>query len=202
MVYNPVSRTQGCRIFMTPPFNIACLIGSLRPEGYTRKALAIALEPLRESGEAELDAILPETLTLAFPGQAEAALLNAQLAPRIAAADGIIIATPEYNGSYSSTLKAQIDALGHPSELKDKPVVLIGVASGRAGAIRALEHVRSVCGHLGALALPPGVSVPSVERAFTEDGTCVDEQVRLLLRQTGLQLLEQLRQARRGAPCV
>jgi len=187
---------------MTPPYRIACLIGSLRPEGYSRKALAIALEPLRECGEAVLDEILPETLTLAFPGQPEAALLNAQLSPRIIAADGIIIVTPEYNGSYSSTLKAQIDALGHPCELKDKPVVLIGVASGRAGAIRALEHLRSVCGHLGALALPPGISVPSVERAFTEDGDCLDEQARLLLRQTGLQLLDHLRQSRRGAPCV
>ncbi|MBI1317671.1 MAG: NADPH-dependent oxidoreductase [Candidatus Hydrogenedens sp.] len=178
---------------MSKPFHVAALIGSLRPDGYSRKALAVALDPLVASGEVTIDEILPETLDLAFPGQPEWERLQAQLVPRVAKADGVLIATPEYNGSYSSTLKVQIDGLGYPSALQDKPVAMIGVASGRAGAIRALEHVRSVCGHLGALLLPPGVSVPSVERIFSPDGECLDEQVERLLRQTGQRLLNHMR---------
>ncbi|NIT99995.1 MAG: NADPH-dependent oxidoreductase, partial [Nitrosopumilaceae archaeon] len=67
---------------------------------------------------------------------------------------GIILATPEYHGSFSSMMKLFIENLGFPSMLSTKPVALLGVAAGEIGAIKALEHLSSVCSYIGAIVLP------------------------------------------------
>jgi len=178
---------------MESDYRIAVLVGSLRADGLTRKALAVALGPLETAEDVTVDWLLPEELTLAHPFEPGWQELQEQIMPRVSSADGVLMGTPEYNGSYSSTLKVQIDGLGYPSALQDKPVAVVGVASGRAGAIRALEHLHSSLNQIGAWVLPPGVSVPSADRVFDADGTCVDEQVERLLLQTGEQLLARVR---------
>jgi NAD(P)H-dependent FMN reductase len=91
-----------------------------------------------------------------------------RLKQRIRVSSGVILTTPEYHGSYSSTLKWIIDHLGYPSVLSQKPVGLIGVASGELGAVKALEHLRGVCAHIGAFVMPKTVSIPKIER-FIDD---------------------------------
>ena len=69
-------------------------------------------------------------------------------------------------------MKLLIDNLGFPSALSGKPVALLGVAAGRIGAIKALEHLRSVASHVGAQVLPGPVSVASVGRSSMEKDGC------------------------------
>jgi len=89
----------------------------------------------------------------------------------------VILATPEYHGSYSSVIKLIIENMGFPSRLKGKPIALLGVANGRIGAIKALEHLRSVASHVGGLVLPAPVSIAGVGRLFNEEGQLTDESI-------------------------
>ena len=73
--------------------------------------------------------------------------------------------------------KLIIENLGFPSVLASKPVALVGVAAGQIGAIKALEHLRSVLSHVGAIVLPGPVSVAGVQNVFDEEGRCVDEAI-------------------------
>ena len=52
---------------------------------------------------------------------------------------GVVLATPEYHGSFSSVMKLMIENLGFPSVLAGKSVALLGVAGGSIGAIKSLE---------------------------------------------------------------
>jgi len=87
-----------------------------------------------------------------------------KLQQQVSDATGVIFATPEYHGSYSSVIKLVIEQLGFPSVLSGKPIALLGVAAGSIGAIKALEHLRSVCSHVGAIVLPGPVSVAAVHK--------------------------------------
>ena len=58
----------------------------------------------------------------------------------------------------------------------------VSVAAGQIGAIKSLEHLRSVCSHVGAVVLPGPVSVAGVQRLFAEDGTCLDDGVERRVR--------------------
>ena len=59
----------------------------------------------------------------------------------------IVFIIPEYNGSFPGVLKAFIDSLDHLS-MGGKKACLIGLSSGHAGALRALDHFTAVLHHL------------------------------------------------------
>ncbi len=104
----------------------------------------------------------------------------------LATANGIILTKTEYHGTFSSLMKLIIDNMGFPSAPKEKSVALLDDAAGRIGAIKSLEHLRSICGHVGALAMPRAISVVGVQAIFVENGNCLDggveKQVRGLAR--------------------
>src|SRR5262245_47027480 len=128
---------------------IVCIAGTNRPNNYTARALGIVVDALRQS---HVDPLVfdARALSLAFPGQPDPGD-GERLRTAIAAAPGVILATPEYHGSFCAMTKLIIENLGFPSVLAGKPVALVGVAAGRIGAIKALEHLKSVCAHIGAI---------------------------------------------------
>lgn len=93
----------------------------------------------------------------------------------IAAADGLIFATPEYNGSYSGVIKNAIDWASRGGALGKKCVVTMAGSPGALGATKAQEHLRQVCLHLGMYLLPrPTIAVPQLPQKI-EDGQLADE---------------------------
>jgi NAD(P)H-dependent FMN reductase len=134
----------------------------------------------------------PSTLSLPFPG-AGGSEDSKTLQQKVHQAAGVVLATPEYHGSFSSVMKLVIENLGFPSALSGKPVALLGVAAGSIGAIKSLEQLRGVCAHVGAIALPLPISVPNVQKAFDSDGTCTDPAVEKLVRRVGTGLLDYVR---------
>ena len=106
--------------------------------------LDVALNELNKYPEVKVELIDPREYNLALPGQ-EGPNDAEKLQNIVAQSTGVLLATPEYHGSFSSTMKLLIDNLGFPSVLDGKPVALLGVASGHIGAIKSLEHLRSVC---------------------------------------------------------
>lgn len=168
--------------------NIVSISGTSRPGNYTAKALAIVNDELegRKLSPIVFDAC---DLSLSFPGHPPTD--DAQrLRSAIENCSGVIIATPEYHGSFCAMTKLILENLGFPSTLSGKPVALVGVAAGRIGAIKSLEQLRVVCSHVGALVLPGAVSVAGVHAAFDGEGNCTDEGVEDALRGLAGSLLE------------
>ena len=69
------------------------------------------------------------------------------------------------------------------------------MAAGQIGAIKALESLRSVCSHIGAIVLPGPVSVADVQDAFDEDGRCLDAGAERRIRSLATHLLEYIHQS-------
>lgn len=173
---------------------IAVVIGSSRTDNYTEKVANLVVSDLEAHPDVVVDLIDPRELRLFAPGQ-DGENDAGQLKGRIEACTAAVLATPEYHGSFSAVIKLIIENLGFPSALKGKPVALLGVASGSIGAIKALEHLRSVCSHVGALVLPGPVSVARVTRLFDEDGNCTDPKTAARVRALGKSLLGYIKQS-------
>ena len=168
---------------------IVAVLGSVRPENMTAKVLAIVLDELKHYKDIEVEVIDPSELPL--NGNSEASKKAAARLQRVVAkATGVILSTPEYHGSYSSAIKLVIDNLGYPSVLSGKPVALLGVASGQVGAIKALEHLRSVCAHVGSIVLPKVVSIAGVHKLFDAQGRCTDAKAEKRIRSLAESLME------------
>lgn len=170
--------------------HIVTISGSARPGNYTAKALALVQQELRSHADVEFTAIDPAVLKLAIPGTAMDSSDRDWLRTTVASADGVVLATPEYHGTFSSLMKLVIENLGFPSALSGKPVALLGVASGRIGAIKSLEHLRSVGSHVGALVLPNSVSVALVRSVFDEQGRCLDAAMEQAIRGLAVGLVD------------
>lgn len=90
----------------------------------------------------------------------------------MAAADAVVIVSPEYNKGYPAVLKNAIDALG--AELRRKPVGIACHSVGAFGGSVVLQMLRPVLLNLGALPIPASMTVPKIEQAIEPDGTPLD----------------------------
>ncbi len=79
----------------------------------------------------------------------------------------LLFIVPEYNGSFPGVLKVLIDLL--PREVwKNKKAMLTGVASGRGGNLRGIDHLNSVLNYLGITVLPKNLYLSQVENLMNE----------------------------------
>lgn len=163
------------------PISIVAISGSVRPDSHTNKVLDLVIDELKHFKNIKVVVFDPNDMDIPLPGKGSSGEIKA-MNKAVSEATGVILATPEYHGSYSSVIKLMIEHLGYPSVLSGKPVALLGVASGAIGAIKALEHLRSVCSHIGAVVLPGVVSVANVHKIFDEDGRCTDPAVEKRIR--------------------
>jgi chromate reductase, NAD(P)H dehydrogenase (quinone) len=109
---------------------------------------------------------------------------NAMKLGRLTAAhDGLLIATPEYNGSLPPLLKNTIDWLSRIKRDGDRPLKpldgkaagLCSSSPGNFAGILALSHLRPVLIRLGTLVVSEQCSVGNAETAFNADGSLKDE---------------------------
>jgi chromate reductase, NAD(P)H dehydrogenase (quinone) len=161
---------------------IVIINGSVRLGNYTGKAVALVVEEFKKYPEFQVKVIQPGELHLPFPGQDPPSSTTKALQDKVKSATAVILATPEYHGSFSSMMKLVIENLGFPSVLSGKPVALMGVAAGSIGAIKSLEHLRGVCSHIGAVVLPLATSVANVQNVFDADGRVLDKAVEKQIR--------------------
>ena len=176
---------------------IIVITGSVRPGNFTSKAAAVVVDELAQDEHVSVEFVDAAQLDLPLPGSGGDGTDVERLRDKVAAAAGVVLVTPEYHGSYSSVMKLIIDNLGFPSVLGGKPIALVGVAAGAIGAIKALEHLRSVCSHIGAIVLPGPVSVAGVMNVFDEDGNCLDDRVEQRVRGVATALIDYIK----GAIC-
>jgi chromate reductase, NAD(P)H dehydrogenase (quinone) len=113
------------------------------------------------------------------------------LRQRIAGADAVLFATPEYNGTVPGQLKNAIDWASRPfgrSALWGKPVAVIGASTSEYGALWAQADLRKTLGISGARVLDAELPVGKAQERLSADGELDDDETRERL----VELLEQL----------
>src|SRR6185312_6515197 len=90
----------------------------------------------------------------------------------ILAADGLVIVTPEYNGSLPGILKYFIDMLPFPESFEQRPVCFVGVAAGIWGALRPVEQLQAIFGYRNAFLFPERVFMPGIGKVIDTAGQC------------------------------
>ena len=164
---------------------VVAFAGSLRRGSFNRALLRAAQELAPEGMEIELIEI------------GELPFYNADLEahgdpPSVAAykafvggADGVVIATPEYNDGIPGVLTTAIDwgsRLPGRAPLMGKPVALMGASPSRIGTARAQLHLRQLLSHLHARTLPPPeLLIASAHESFDKNLRLTNESARDVL---------------------
>jgi chromate reductase, NAD(P)H dehydrogenase (quinone) len=171
-----------------PTFRIVGIAGSLRRESYNRALLraaqrlappGVVIEAFERLGE-----IPPYNDDVRLRGLPDPV---SDLWQRIADADAVLIATPEYNYGVPGVLKNAIDWVSRPpaeSPLRHKPVAVMGASTGNYGTARAQLGLRHALLYLEAYGLlKPEVAVFRAAERFDDAGEITDETTRALVAQ-------------------
>jgi chromate reductase len=167
---------------MSENLGVLGIAGSLRRASYNR-ALLRAAQELAPAGLVvtvfDLAPIPLYNADVEAAGDPEpvAALKNA-----VRQADGLLIATPEYNYGVPGVLKNAIDWASRPpasTPLKGKPAMLMGASPGMSGSMRAQLALRQSFVFTQTLALlQPEVLVAKAQEKFDSEGRLTDEPTR------------------------
>jgi len=91
--------------------------------------------------------------------------------------DAIVIASPEYNGSFSALLKNTLDWVSRPepgerpgAAFRGKTALIMSASPGPGGGRSGLRHLREVLQNLGMSVHTAEISVPRAHEAFDPDG--------------------------------
>lgn len=101
----------------------------------------------------------------------------ADLRDAIAAADALLVATPEYNGSIPGQLKNALDWASRPhgdGVLSGTPVGVVSASPSGWGGVQAADHLVGVLDASGAAVLGRRFALPRADAAFTADGCLAD----------------------------
>ena len=155
-------------------YNAALLraAAGLVPPGTQLEIASIAGIPLYD-GDVESNLGLPEAVI--------------QLKEKVVAADGVVLASPEYNNSVPGVFKNVIDWLSRPSKdirrvFGDKPVALMGATPGGGGTRLAQVAWLPILRTLGTRAWTgKQLYVAGAAQVFGPNGELVDEKLKRLL---------------------
>ena len=163
---------------------IVGLSGSLRRHSFNSGLLRAAAEAMPEGAVLEIGSIAEIPL---YDGDVEAEGIPtpvAALKDKVAAADGLLLVSPEYNNSIPGVFKNAIDWLSRPSSdiariFRGKPVALIGASPGNFGTILSQAAWLPVLRTLGAEHWAEGrLMVSRAGDMFDGEGNLVDDEVR------------------------
>jgi chromate reductase len=169
---------------MSTTFDVVAVVGSLRRGSYTRR-LVRALAKLAPASMrieiVEIGALQAYTEDLDATSPIEWTAFR----ERIARADAVLFATPEYNRSVPGVLKNAIDVGSRPygkSVWAGKPAAVISVSPGALGAFGANHHLRQSLMFLDMPTLQqPEAYVGGIAALLDEEGRITDESARKFL---------------------
>jgi chromate reductase len=162
---------------MGTPLQILGLSGSLRKKSFNSAALRAARQLLPDGMAIEIFDLAPipmyneDVREQGFPEPVQ------QLRDKIAAADALLIVSPEYNYSIPGPLKNAIDWVSRPPNqpFDGKPIAIMGASPGSLGTARAQYHLRQVFVYLNGMILNrPEVMIAAAHTRFDEQGNLTD----------------------------
>jgi chromate reductase, NAD(P)H dehydrogenase (quinone) len=187
------------------PIQVLGIPGSLRRGSYNR----LLLEEARASSPPGMTIAITDALLSIPPFNEDLEAASEQgpegvehLWGQVASADGVLIATPEYNQSVPGVLKNAIDWLSRPrfaEALAGKPVALIGATAGRWGTRLAQSALRHVLYATESAVLPsPALFLADAGHSFDASGRLVDGAVREQLQRLLAAFIPWIEGAARG----
>jgi chromate reductase, NAD(P)H dehydrogenase (quinone) len=163
---------------MSTTFDVVAVVGSLRRGSYTCRlvrSLAKLAPPSMRIEIVEIGALQAYTEDLDTTPTEEWAAFR----ERIARADAVLFATPEYNRSAPGVLKNAIDVGSRPygkSVWAGKPAAIISVSPGALGALGANHHLRQSLMFLDMPTLQqPAAYIGGIATLLDEEGRITDE---------------------------
>ncbi len=94
-----------------------------------------------------------------------------------------IFIVPEYNGSFPGVLKMLFDTGGSHGIWFHKRALLTGVATGRAGNLRGMDHLADILNYVKITVHPNRLPISGVDKLLSPDGKLVDESTRNSIKQ-------------------
>lgn len=181
---------------------ILALSGSIRAKSFNRRLLKIAAAGAREAG-AEVTMVDLSEYPLPLYNQdieysegiPEAAV---QLKRLMVEHQGLLIASPEYNGFPSPLLKNTFDWLSRKQAEHEPPMfafqhkiaAVVSASPGAGGGTRGLTILRIYLQNLGIMTLPGQVSLGQAGQAFREDGRLHNDQMQKAAESLGADLFD------------
>jgi len=164
---------------------IAIVVGSLRKDSYSGKLAKV----MSQLAEGKLDMEVVEIRDLAMYDQdidsATPPPAYTAFRERIAAADGVLFITPEYNRSVPGALKNAIDVGSRPygkAAWSGKPCAIVSQSPGALGGFGANHHLRQMLPFLNMPAMPaPEAYIGGIASKF-DGATLTDEGLRTFLQ--------------------
>lgn len=148
-----------------------------RPDSYTLRICNAYAQLLEEKGQEvkifsfqNLMANIIEDNSFDSVNEEFTGLVNSFILP----ADRLVVISPEYNGSFPGIFKYFIDACD-PKVFSGKKVALVGVASGRAGNLRGMDHLTDIFHHLGSEVYSKKIPISRVHKMAYEQDMLQDE---------------------------
>ena len=170
---------------------VLAISGSLRAGSHNTRLLHAAAAELPDHVEVRIHPELGDIPPYRQDAEHPAPEPVRALREAISAADAVLIATPEYNGSIPGQLKNALDWASRPypdNALRGKPVAVVGASAGLFGAVWAQAELRRVLGLIGADVVDGELPVGQADQAFDADGRLADPDLRVRLTE----LLDQL----------
>ena len=190
---------------MTKKPKILAFAGSLREHSYSKRVVKTAMKGAENAG-AEVTYIdlrdYPMPIYNADDHEKDGFHVNAaKLQKLLSEHDGLLICSPEYNGSLSGALKNAIDWTSRQSDefkmvevFKGKFAAIMTESPGVFGGLRCLGHLRTVLSIMFVNVLPTEIAVGKVHEMFDGDGVEMrDEKMKKILEDLGASLVDILK---------
>lgn len=97
-------------------------------------------------------------------------------------AQKLVFIMPEYNGSFPGILKLMLDNSDIRKAYWHKKAALTGLADGRAGNLRGLDHMTNILNYLKMLVLPNKIPISRINEIVHPDGHLLQPETELLIQ--------------------
>lgn len=170
---------------MSDPVRLLAFAGSLRSASLNRKLIRVLGVAAREAGAEVTLADLREFALPVYDGDIEAAGMPEavrRLQALMREHDGVLVSTPEYNGSMPALVKNTLDWISRPLEdgrsgttlFRGKVAGLCSASPGPLGGLRSLIVLRDALAKLGLWVAPTQFALARADAAFDAEGSLLD----------------------------
>ncbi|UTA53826.1 NAD(P)H-dependent oxidoreductase [Lysobacter soli] len=186
-----------------PTPRLLAFAGSLRQGSYNRRLVHVLAEGARAAGAQVTLIELRDFALPIYDGDIEADGMpeNARrLQALMAEHDGLLVSTPEYNGSMPALVKNTLDWISRPLEsgrsgvtlFQDKVAGIVSASPGPLGGLRSLLVLRDALAKLGLLVVPQQVAVGQAADKLTDYGVLNDDRLRTSVHGVGAAVVRHL----------
>lgn len=163
---------------------ILILCATNRPQALTSKVVEFVENELKAMGERPMVFGMNELTNTFFQSELfgeRTPEMEFQLTNTIYAAEKLVVVAPEYNGSFPGIFKVYLESLRWRA-LEGKKAALIGVATGRAGNQRGLDHLTGILHYMGVEVYSNKLPLSSIHKLMDEEGSIIDADTKKALR--------------------